>query len=118
MDNRFAGLLIVVLALLFLWLYDTGRWALITAIFKGVAPVTASGNQIGVVPANYGATCAIWPSTCIDNGQGGVGSTGGTGGNSGAATGGTIGGTIGSIIPGIGTTIGSILGSIFGGLFG
>ena len=47
-ENRLAGILIVLLTVLFLWLYNTGRWDDIADILAGRAPRNAVtvGNGI------------------------------------------------------------------------
>lgn len=83
MDNRAAGLLIVVAALVFLWLYDTGRWGDISKVIHGTPPSTnvsafqtlSGGNQPGGFGsagqpghvgdgAIAGTICAAWPPAC------------------------------------------------------
>ncbi|MEM3469827.1 MAG: hypothetical protein QXZ36_03675 [Thermoproteota archaeon] len=88
--------------LLFLYLYDTGRWAAIVAAFESgaVPPASISGVQASTT-----------------SGQASTGT--GKGSDKFSETGSTVGSTIGTAYGGpVGGAIGGALGGIFGGIFG
>jgi hypothetical protein len=80
MDNRFSGLVIVTLALFFLWLYDTGKWsnvkAAVTGAPAGLNSLQKSSFLTGSVPGGIpslqngggqdwkNTVCMAWPESC------------------------------------------------------
>jgi hypothetical protein len=76
-DNRLAGLVVVIAVLIFLWLYDTGKWGAVAAAVTGTPTPSsaATGAATGLGAAAGAATvgsvsydtqifCNTWPTAC------------------------------------------------------
>ena len=105
MNQRVGGLFIVIMAILFLWLYDTGRWSAIVGAVSGKQPGTgaagagAANSLFGGVGSLFGSNtgstsqaapsyetelfCNQWPGACPYNATGPIqqGSSQGGGSN-------------------------------------
>ena len=62
MDNRLLGLVIATIALLFLWMYDTGRWSAFVQVLQGVNPAAATGGGGGLLGGLLGAGGGALPA--------------------------------------------------------
>lgn len=78
-DNRAAGLIIVVAALVFLWLYDTGRWKDIQAVLAGRSTGYGTGTASGDFGSSFGLLSSPQNGGLGNNGQNGQVSDGAIG---------------------------------------